>query len=115
MNISEQTRAYIYRVLLALQPVVVAYGLLTEQMAVLWLSVAAAVLGTGLAAVNTSTKAPKFPPILDDWNSPEDAVYDTKGRHVADTGAVRWHEINLEDEADDNAADNDRSQFPYTD
>lgn len=102
MNISEQTRAYIYRVLLALQPVVVAYGLLTEQMAVLWLSVAAAVLGTGLAAVNTSTRVAQAP-----------EAYEP--RHLAAEPVNRWHEINIEDEADANAADNDRSQFPYTD
>jgi len=52
---NESTRAYIYRILLALQPVVVAYGLATDTVAVLWLSVASAVLGTGLAARNTST------------------------------------------------------------
>lgn len=52
---NEATRAYIYRVLLTLQPVVVAYGLSTDTQAVLWVSVASAVLGTGLATVNTST------------------------------------------------------------
>jgi hypothetical protein len=52
---SETTRAWIYRVLLALQPLVVAYGLTTDTLAVLWLGVASAVLGTGLATVNTST------------------------------------------------------------
>jgi len=53
---SETTRAYIYRVLTALSVVVVAYGWLTEAEVALWLGVAAAVLGNGLAAVNTSTK-----------------------------------------------------------
>jgi len=52
---NEAKRAYTYRVLLALQPVVVAYGLTTDTQAVLWVSVASAVLGTGLASVNTST------------------------------------------------------------
>lgn len=52
----ESTRAYIYRVLLAAQPVVVAYGLLSDTLATLWLSVASAVLGLGLATVNTSTE-----------------------------------------------------------
>lgn len=56
MNIPETTRAWIYRVLLALQPIVVAYGLVTETEAVLWVGVVSAVLGTGLAAVNTSTQ-----------------------------------------------------------
>ena len=54
----ESTRAYIYRVLLALQPIVVAYGLATDTQAVLWLSVASAVLSTGLATANTSTRGP---------------------------------------------------------
>jgi hypothetical protein len=53
--VNESTRAYIYRILLALQPLVVAYGLASESEAVLWVSVAAAVLGNGLAAKNTST------------------------------------------------------------
>ncbi len=52
---TESTRAYIYRVLLALQPIVVAYGVVSDTQAVLWLSVASAVLGTGLATLNTST------------------------------------------------------------
>lgn len=53
---NEATRAWIYRVLLAVQPLVVAYGLASNEEAVLWISVASAVLGTGLASVNTSTK-----------------------------------------------------------
>lgn len=52
----ESTRAYIYRVLVALQPVVVSYSLVTENQSVLWLSVASAVLGTGLAVKNTSIR-----------------------------------------------------------
>lgn len=53
---SETTRAYIYRVLTALSVVAAAYGWLSEAEIVLWLGVASAVLGNGLAAVNTSTK-----------------------------------------------------------
>ena len=53
----ESTRAWIYRVLLALQPIVVTYGLVTETQAVLWVGVASAILGTGLATFNTSTDA----------------------------------------------------------
>lgn len=53
---TESTRAYIYRVLLTLQPIVVAYGLVTDEMAVLWVNVASAVLGLGLATLNTTTK-----------------------------------------------------------
>jgi hypothetical protein len=54
---SEATRAWVYRVLLALQPVVVAYGLATETESVLWIGVASAVLGTGLASLHTSTSS----------------------------------------------------------
>ncbi len=52
---NEATRAWIYRILLALQPIAVAYGVVKDTEAVLWIGVASAVLGTGLAAINTST------------------------------------------------------------
>lgn len=55
--VSEATRAYIYRILLALQPLVVFYGLATDQEAALWVGVISAVVGTGLASMNTSTSA----------------------------------------------------------
>ena len=54
---NEQTRAYIYRVLTAAVPLVTAYGIIDGRTAALWLGLAAAILGTGLAAYNTSTKA----------------------------------------------------------
>jgi hypothetical protein len=54
---SESTRAYIYRILLAIQPLVIAYGLATEETAVLWVSVASAILSAGLATKNTSTES----------------------------------------------------------
>ena len=53
---SESTRAYIYRILVALSLLVVARGLVSESEVTLWLGVAAAVLGNGLAVANTSTK-----------------------------------------------------------
>ena len=53
---TESTRAYIYRILLAAQPLIVAYGLASDSESVLWLSVASAVLGGGLAVKNTSTE-----------------------------------------------------------
>jgi hypothetical protein len=53
----EQTRAWIYRVLTAAVPLVAAYGIIDERTAALWVSMAAAILGTSLAAYNTSTKA----------------------------------------------------------
>lgn len=52
---NEKTRAYIYRVFLALAAVAVGYGLLSDTQAVLWVAVATAVLGNGLATANTST------------------------------------------------------------
>ena len=54
---NEQTRAYIYRVLTAAVPLVTAYGILDGRTAALWLGLAGAILGTSLAAYNTSTKA----------------------------------------------------------
>ena len=57
----EHVRAYIYRVLTALVPLLVAYGVVTEGTVGLWLQLAGAVLavgGTGLAAAHTSTKRP---------------------------------------------------------
>jgi hypothetical protein len=53
----EATRAWIYRVLTAAVPLVAAYGFIDGRIAALWLSMCAAILGTGLAAYNTSTKA----------------------------------------------------------
>lgn len=50
----ESTRHYIYKVLLAAQPLVAAYGIMAEETSVLWLSFASAVLATGLATKNTS-------------------------------------------------------------
>lgn len=52
----EATRAWIYRVLTAVVPILIAYGVLDEQVAPLWVALGAAVLGTGMAAVNTSTR-----------------------------------------------------------
>ena len=52
---NETNRAWLYRVLLAVSALVVGYGLITDEQAVLWLAVAAAVLGNGLAVKHTST------------------------------------------------------------
>lgn len=57
MNLNnEATRARIYRLLLALQPLVVAYGLASSERAALWVAAISAALGSGLASANTSTK-----------------------------------------------------------
>lgn len=53
---SERTRAYVYAILVAAVPLAIAYGILTAEQAALWLGLAGAVLGLGLATANTSTK-----------------------------------------------------------
>lgn len=52
---NEKTRAYIYRVLLAVSPVVAFYGYMTQEELALWLGVASTALNV-LPALNTSTK-----------------------------------------------------------
>lgn len=51
----EATRAWIYRVLTAVVPILIAYGVIGEQVAPLWIALGGAVLGIGMAAKNTST------------------------------------------------------------
>ena len=53
---NEKTRAYIYRILLALSVVAIFYGVFTEAEAAVWLSVVASILGNGLATANTTMK-----------------------------------------------------------
>jgi hypothetical protein len=48
-NVPYEVRAYIYRVLLALSAVAVGLGWLTDSEVALWLGVASAILGNGLA------------------------------------------------------------------
>jgi len=55
-DMNEATRAWIYRILVAAVPVLIAYGVLDEATAAVWVAGAAAVLGIGLAVGNTSTK-----------------------------------------------------------
>jgi hypothetical protein len=54
---SEATRAYIYRVLLAIIPILTVYGIVDGNDAAVWIGLAGAVLGQGLATANTSTKS----------------------------------------------------------
>lgn len=58
MNIPENVRGYIYRILTYASPIAVYYGLASNQEAGLWLALAAAILGlgNGLASMNTSVK-----------------------------------------------------------
>ena len=53
---NESQRAYVYRVFLALVPIAVIYGVVAEQDVAVWVGLAGAVLSTGLATANTSTK-----------------------------------------------------------
>lgn len=47
-------RRWLYLVLTAAVPLLITYGVLTDSTAPLWVSLAAAVLGTGTAAANTT-------------------------------------------------------------
>lgn len=53
---TEQTRAYVYRILIAVGAVVGGYGLLSSNEIALWLGLAGVVLNV-MPAANTSTKA----------------------------------------------------------
>lgn len=52
MNLSANTRAAAYKFLLAVQPLAVAYGLVTEDMSVLWVNAIAATGTAVLALLN---------------------------------------------------------------
>lgn len=57
--LSESTRAWLYRVASATVPLLVAYGVVADSTAALWLGLAGALLGTGattLAAVHTPAR-----------------------------------------------------------
>jgi hypothetical protein len=50
---SQAVRGWIYRIFTAAVPILCYYGILTEQAAPLWISLAASLCGFGLAAANT--------------------------------------------------------------
>lgn len=52
----ENVRAYIYRVSLALLPILTVYGVVEESKAPLIIAAVAAILNVGLAVKNTSTE-----------------------------------------------------------
>lgn len=52
---SEATRAWLYRIFLAVVVAAVVYGLVTDEQAAAWVGVGSAILGNGLATLNTST------------------------------------------------------------
>lgn len=53
--LTEDVRGRIYASLPALQVVLVSFGVISEQHAALWVSMITALLGLGLAAINTDT------------------------------------------------------------
>ena len=59
--LTEQRRAWIYRIALAVMALATVYGVVDSETGPVWLAVIFAVLGlgtSGLATVNTSTKLP---------------------------------------------------------
>jgi len=69
MNIPETTRAYIYRIALAVLGVLSLYGLIGPDEIPVWTGVIVAVLGIGssaLATANTDRKLPPPPPPASD-------------------------------------------------
>lgn len=46
-------RVYLYRILLALTPILTTYGVMAEQHAALWAGLASAILGLGTATAYT--------------------------------------------------------------
>ena len=53
---NEPARAWIYRACLALVALAVVYGVVTDEQAASWVAVVSALLGNGLATLNTSTR-----------------------------------------------------------
>lgn len=53
---TERGRAYLYRVLLAVLLLLVAYDVVAADDVPLWVGMVAALLGVGTATVNTSTR-----------------------------------------------------------
>jgi hypothetical protein len=65
LKLDQRTRAYTYRVALALLAVLSMYGLVGPDEIPVWTGVLVAVLGigsSGLATVNTTRKLPSLPP-----------------------------------------------------
>ena len=54
-NIPEPTRAWLYRVLVAVVTLAAIYGLIGEDEVTGWVALVAALLGNGLSTVYTST------------------------------------------------------------
>lgn len=63
MNISAKVRVYIYAILLAVQPIAIAYGVVSHDNSVLLVNLVAAILGGGLSLTNITPDAPKLPAV----------------------------------------------------
>ena len=61
MNLSQNTRAWIYRVALAVLPLLVLYGVLAAEDVPLWAALVGSVLVPGLAVANTPTGTHRAP------------------------------------------------------
>jgi hypothetical protein len=59
MNFSAKTRTWLYVILLAAQPLAVAYGVVNDTTATLWVNLGAAILSGGLALSNITPDEPK--------------------------------------------------------
>jgi len=59
---SEAQRGWAYRVLFALVAVGAIYGVFNQEQVLAWGAVIAALLGNGLATLNTTVKPPPEPP-----------------------------------------------------
>lgn len=57
-----QARKWVYGVALAVVPLLTAYGLVSEELAPLWVSLVSAVLVPGLALANTPGPGDDTPP-----------------------------------------------------
>lgn len=53
MNPTQNVRAWIYRVATAVMPLLIAYGVVNEKDAALWIGAVTSLTVSGLAAVNT--------------------------------------------------------------
>lgn len=53
---SEPIRAWLYRIFVAVVPLLTFYGIVDDRSAPLWVAFAASILGFGLASANTSTR-----------------------------------------------------------
>lgn len=78
---SEAKRAWLYRISVALVPLLVAYGLINNSASALWVGLVGALLGTansGLASIHTSTKsAEPVAPGRSEWTmtNPDEVTY----------------------------------------